>query len=459
MQAHAEIRKAARDVRGFFGVGLIHHHARMRQQTRRVAALHGTIDACAAAEVVASEDESFQNTNRAGTLARDPDVFAILPVSTQGMNWLAIVFGGISFAGIVHACLAARFAWSLKIQPLAKADSPPLTLLRPVKAGVPHLQEKLVALAKAMRPGDRLVLGVNERSDDVKIAETVRREFPEREIVVVLCRKDGVLNPKISKLLQMDSAAAGEHLVLSDSEAIIDEQWLDAFRADWAASGADAITCGYRFIGANSWTQTLDAAPTLFSLWPGLLFVRRFGRLNFTLGACTGLRRSDLARVGGWPAFGDDLAEDNRLGAALDRAGKTIRLSKQVVALESDPLTWREYWRHQRRVAVTYRICNPAGFAGMIFTRSVTAGLLCIAFAPGHRLLAVAVFLGVQMIRLLCFQCLACATGFSRARLFAAMLVSDVVESLCWVFAWLAPTVFWAGKRWCISSEGKLREG
>ena len=384
------------------------------------------------------------------------------------MNWLLTIFQiglmAICVGGIVQAVLALNFAddWrreKLKIK-IADADLPPLTLLRPIKAGVADLREKLEELASAMRKGDRLVLGVNDGSSDVEIAESVRVEFADREIVVVPCRADAALNPKISKLLQMDDAAGGEHLVLSDAEARIDAAWLEAFRREWAASGAEVMTCGYRFVRGTSWAQTLDAAPTLFSLWPGLLFVRRFGRMNFTLGACTGLRRSGLANVGGWATFADDLAEDNRLGAALAKAGKTIRLSQRVATLESDPLTWREYWRHQRRIAVTYRVCNPAGFFGMIFTHSVWANLLIVLFPSleaHHRMALLLGCLILQNTRWFFFRELAKSAGFSRARLFSAMLISDLVETVCWVLAWISPTVWWAGKRWCVSRDGRLR--
>ena len=384
------------------------------------------------------------------------------------MNWLPTIFQigliVICFGGIVQAVLAVKFADDWRREKLkftiADADLPPLTLLRPIKAGMPELREKLTELARAMRTGDRLVLGVNVESPDAEIAEAVRAEFAEREIVVVPCRADAALNPKISKLLQMEAAAGGEYLVLSDAEARIDAAWLEAFRREWAASGAEVMTCGYRFVRGTSWAQTLDAAPTLFSLWPGLLFVRRFGRMNFTLGACTGLRRSDLASVGGWAAFADDLAEDNRLGAALAKAGKSIRLSQQVATLESDPLTWREYWRHQRRIAVTYRVCNPAGFFGMIFTHSVWANLLLVlfpSFEPHERLVLLLACLILQRTRWFFFRELAKSAGFSRARLFPAMLVSDLVETVCWVLAWVSPTVWWAGKWRRISRDGNLR--
>ena len=344
---------------------------------------------------------------------------------------------------------------------IADADLPPLTLLRPIKAGVPALRQNLVALVWSLRAGDRLVLGVNADSSEAEIADAVRAEFPERDIAVVRCREGAALNPKISKFLQMDAAAPGERLVLSDSEAQIDAQWLDAFRREWAASGADAMTCGYRFTGPASWLQALDAAPVLFSLWPGLFFVRRFGRMNFTLGACTALRRSDLASVGGWVAFADELAEDNRLGAALAKAGRTIRLSQQVATLGSDPMTWRDYWQHQRRVAVTYRICNPAGFAGMIFTHSIWANVLLVMLPPlppNRRDLVFFACLLIPALRCFCFRDVAKATGFSRSHLLSTMLVSDAIETLCWLLAWISPTVWWAGKRRRISREGKLRE-
>ncbi len=369
---------------------------------------------------------------------------------------LHAVLIAVCLCSLLHAILAASFARSWKSEPLkTEVELPTLTLLRPIKAGIPALREKLTELANAMRPGDRLVLGVNAGSQDAAVAETVRAENPEQHIVVVLCQADAALNPKISKLVQMDAAAAGEHLVLSDAEARIDRMWLDAFRREWAASGADAMTCGYRFEGGVQFTQTLDAAPTLFSLWPGLLFVRRFSRLTFTLGACTALRRSDLAIVGGWAAFSDQLAEDNRLGAALVKAGRHIRLSQQVAVLESDPLSWRDYWRHQRRVAVTYRVSNAAGFAGSLCTHSVAAGLLLVALSPSRALILFFWF-GLQIIRWQNFQRVAAILGQRRMPPFFGMILSEFVETLCWFLAWFSPRVWWAGKWWRISRDGTL---
>ena len=382
------------------------------------------------------------------------------------MNWpqaiLLVMFAALGCASILYALLALLYVqqWMKDVPPeIADAPLPPLTLLRPLKVGVPALRGKLEALARAMRPGDQLVLGVDEGADEMRVCAELRAAFPDREIIVVSCRTGAALNPKISKLVQMAPHARHAHWILSDSEALIDAAWLNAFRCEWLASGTDALTAGYRFVNLATWPQRLDAAAALCGLWPGLAMVRRFGRANFTLGACTGIRRADVESVGGWAAFGDFLAEDNRLGAALAKAGRTIRLSSQVATLDSDPLTWRDCWRHQRRVAVTYRVSNPAGFAGMIFTNGLLAGGLLIALAPAGEAPAglwLVVAVAIQLTRWGCFRASVKVLRFSIPWLFPVMLAASAVEIVCWVAAWCDRRVWWAGRRWQVSPAGRL---
>ena len=383
------------------------------------------------------------------------------------MSWpdalLFVMLAALGCASVLYALLALVYVqqWMQDAPPKSAApDLPPVTLLRPLKAGVPALRAKLDALAAALRPGDQLVLGADEGSAEMGVCAGLRAAFPEREICVVSCRAGEALNPKISKLVQMTRHARHDVWVLSDSEALLDAAWLDAFRREWSASGADALTAGYRFVNLATWPQRLDAAAALCGLWPGLALVRRFGRVNFTLGACTALRRADVEAVGGWAAFGDFLAEDNRLGAALTQAGRTIRLSAQVATLDSDPLTWRDYWRHQRRVAVTYRVCQPAGFAGMIFTNGLVASAALLALggqvaSDGCWLLAAM----IQLARWLWCRELGKALRFPIPWLFPVMLAASAVELACWCAAWCDRRVWWAGRRWRVSRDGRLTEG
>ena len=385
------------------------------------------------------------------------------------MSWpeaiLFVIVAALGCASLLYALLALLYVrqWMKDAPPeLADAGLPPVTLLRPLKAGVPALRAKLEALVAAMRPGDQLVLGADECAEEIRVGAELRAAFPEREIAVVSCRAGAALNPKISKLVQMAPHARHGHWVLSDSEAMIDAAWLEAFRREWLASGADALTAGYRFVNLTTWPQRLDAAAALLALWPGLAMVRRFGRVSFTLGACTGFRRADVEAIGGWAAFGDFLAEDNRLGAALAKAGRTVRLSAQVATLDSDRLTWRDYWRHQRRVAVTYRVGRPAGFAGMIFPNGLVAGALLIALAPGGENrtgICVLFAVAIQLLRWMCFCDLGKTLRFPIPWFFPAMLAAGVIEIACWCAAWCDRRVWWAARRWRVSRAGRLMPG
>ncbi len=372
--------------------------------------------------------------------------------------WLAIpvaVCASSAAYGWLGAVLVARWR---REKPSPSGTLPPVTLLRPLKAGVPDLRGKLEALARAMRPGDQLVLGVAAGSEEQRECEALQREFLDREIIPVLCREGAAVNPKISKLVQMQGECRHGRLILSDSEALIDGTWLDAFRHEWEDHGCDALTTGYRFAGAQSWPQRLDATPTLTSLWPGLALVRRWGRVDFTLGACTGLRQRDLTEIGGWRALGDFLAEDRELGAALAARGRTIRLATVVTTLDTDPLTWREWWRHQCRVAATYRACAPAGFAGMLLTHGATAAVaLAVApVEPSLRLWCVGGAVFFFLSRWLAVRRLGATLDFTIPTLAASMLAAGLVETITWLLSWLPVRIWWSARWWRLAGGGKL---
>lgn len=310
-----------------------------------------------------------------------------------------------------------------------------------------------------------MVFGVDEGSAEETLAEGLRVAMPERDIVVVACRPGGALNMKISKLVQMAPQVRHEHWLLADAEAVLDADFVENFRREWRATGVDALTAGYRIRGARTWPQRLDAAAGLLTLWPGLGVLWAWGKrpvagelprgVRIILGACTGLRRADLAAVGGWEALGDELAEDNRLGAALAGAGRRIGLSRRVVTLGADPLGWREWWRHQRRVAVTYRAANPLGFAGSLVTYGEFWSVLLIASGaggPGGASLvacwAVRTALAVRMSRRL---------RFPIAALPAVTLVATFAAMVCWWASWLERSVWWGGRRWRVTFRGKIR--
>ncbi len=377
------------------------------------------------------------------------------------MNALAVIFTALLVApaltSVVYFLLSARWLRRWTMEPEARGEEgelPPATFFRPLKAGVPNLAAKLETLARAMRADDQLLLGVEPGTPAAVVAGEVRAAFPERDIAVVPCAPGAALNPKISKLVQMEPLARHGHWILSDSEVALDAETLAEFRREWL--GCDVLTAGYRFTGAATWPQGLDAAVALLTLWPGLVTLHRAGRMRLTLGACTGFRRDDVQAVGGWAAFAEELAEDHRLGAALANEGKSIRLSRSVVTIECDPLSWRDYWRHQRRVALTYRVANPAGFAGAWLMQGVTTSFVLACLHPSQvwpRLL----FAAVWAVRSATVQMNAGRLQFPLRAPYLTVFVASLVETGCWALSWMSRSVWWSGTPWGLTPEGKLR--
>lgn len=345
----------------------------------------------------------------------------------------------------------------------------PLTLWRAVKRGLRDLDDKLERLVSSSRDGDQILLGADAGSAELDACEKLRDRFPKRDITVVPCEPGRAANPKISKFIQMQPHARHAHWLLTDSEALPDAEFVEAFRREWSACGADSITAGYRFLATKNGEEVLDTLPAITTLWPGLMLTRR---ISFTLGACTALRAGDLRALGGWDVFSDDLAEDHRLGQLLVRAGKRIALSRRVLVLDSDEMDMREVLRHQHRVAVTYRCAAPLGSLGLpllhVWPLAVVSTWphlhFCFSFPEVSR--AALQFQGMLMAGAVAVCTVALGASFATARMLGDRTngvvlspISSLLEGVCWLAAWFSRRVWWAGKWRRVSWRGRLLDG
>ena len=358
---------------------------------------------------------------------------------------------GIAASGVaLHAIAALRLRRHLRAPAVEEgADTPPLTLWRALKGGVPDLEAKLEALVCDSRACDQILLGVDAGSAEFSACESLRARHSDRLIEVIACDRDRVANPKISKFIQMTPLARHAHWLLTDSEAMPDADFIESFRREWHASGADVQTAGYRFANLRNFPQALDASPALLTLWPGLMLA---GRITFTLGACTGVKAEDIRAIGGWESLGGDLAEDHQLGAQLSAKGRRIRLSRNVLTLDSDPMTWREYLRHQHRVAVTYRAATPAGALGLPVLHTLGFAAIAAALhAPFWKWAAL-----IALARIATAAAISRALKFPVFALPLAVLLSTLVETAMWLLAWLPSRVWWAGRWRRVGWRGRL---
>lgn len=362
----------------------------------------------------------------------------VLPTIAAGL------FAALSLAGAaLHLVAVARLRRHLSANELsagAEKPLPPITHWRAVKRGVPQLAEKIEALARAAREGDQLLIGVDAGSPDAAVCAEAASRVPGRTVCVVECEPGRAANPKISKFLQMAPQAVHAHWLLTDSEAELDATFVESFRHEWHAEKWDVLTAGYRFINLHTAPQILDAAPALLSLWPGLMHVRQ---VDFTLGACTGVLAAHVQEIGGWSVFGEDLAEDRRLGLELCRRGRRVGFSRNILSLAADVLSWGSWLRHQHRVAVTYRRATPAGALGLPIMHALPLALLAALLGGGWWWLVLVL---VYVLRLFATAKMRVLTQFRVPVLPLVLAAVPLLETFFWALAWLPFPVWWAGK-------------
>src|SRR5437660_9557713 len=103
---------------------------------------------------------------------------------------------------------------------------PPVTVLKPLKGPGIELYENLVTFCRQDYPSYQVVFGVEDPHDPaVAVVQRLRREFPERDIVLAVGVGHGT-NRKVANLEHMMPHARHDVLVMSDSDIRVRPDYL-----------------------------------------------------------------------------------------------------------------------------------------------------------------------------------------------------------------------------------------
>jgi ceramide glucosyltransferase len=319
----------------------------------------------------------------------------------------AVWASALCYAAAALGCVYALFAaWAARgfVRPaiLPAADYPAVTILKPLHGLEPNLYANLAVYCAQDYPGAlQIVFGVNDPSDPaIGVVRKLVADFPDRDLTLVT---DATLygeNHKVSNLINMARQARYDVLVVSDSDIVVGVDYLRHIAAALAQPGVGLVTCLYRGIAAAGLWARLSAAAIDYHFLPGVLVGLKFGLAAPCFGSTIALRRQTLAKIGGFEAVADQLADDYALGALVRRIGLRVAIPNYIVAHVCAERTARELIRHELRWARTIRSIDPLGFCGLALTHAVplalfglalggvnAAGLLVVAALPCRFLL------------------------------------------------------------------------
>ena len=230
--------------------------------------------------------------------------------------WL-IAFGSLLSAA---AMIYALIAWHAVRTPARISDSilrnaPPVTILKPLYGAESDTYESLRSFCDQAYPAFQVVFGVSDHCDPViDIVDKLLREFPQSDLGIVIDRRLHGSSRKVSNLINMMSLARHDVLVLSDSDIRVNRDYLHKVVGPLLDPEVGVVTCPYRGRPRGGFWSQLGALFINDWFIPSVRVAAMAGSRSFAFGATIAIRREVLARIGGFRAIANELADDYRLG-------------------------------------------------------------------------------------------------------------------------------------------------
>jgi ceramide glucosyltransferase len=366
---------------------------------------------------------------------------------------------GMAAGYALTACIALQVA-RRRGGPPGREALPPVTVLKPLYGAEPELYPCLKSFCEQdyrTQAGEapfQVVFGVRDRQDPaVGVVQRLQAELPHRDLVLVVNPTQHGASAKVSNLINMMAAARHGHLVLADSDVLVDPDYLARQVLPLLDPEVGLVTCVYRGLPRPGLWSLLGALFINDWFLPSVQVAALFGSRAFAFGASIALSRATLDSIGGFAAIADQLADDYRLGELTRLKGLRTVLSEVIVATWVDERTFSELVRHELRWLRTIRIVRPGGYSLSFITFCLPLALVGTLLSQGTSLAGA--LLVVTLAGRLLLHCLARRPG-APLRQMLAIPLGDLLGVALWVWGFATRRVHWRDARYRVARDGSF---
>jgi ceramide glucosyltransferase len=241
---------------------------------------------------------------------------------------------------------------------------------------------------------------------------------------------------------------------MADSDIRVTPDMLSMIAAEFQDERVGLATCPYRAVPGRSFWSTLEAIGLNTEFIGGVLVARMLDGMKFALGPTIAARRQTLARIGGFDAVKDYLAEDFVMGKLAAERGDGVILSSYVIEHLIGAQPFAANMRHRLRWNRSTRRSRPWGYIGQVFTNPLPPALLLYAVKPEWwPVLAVTALFRA-------------AAGWATAghvlrdpltrRLWWLTPLQDIASFLVWIAGFFGNTIVWRGRKYYLLPDGRF---
>ena len=339
---------------------------------------------------------------------------------------------------------------------------PPVSILKPLHGAPNYLEECLEDYFKLDYPEYELLFCAR-RPDDagLAIAAKLASRYPDVPVTILHSGQPPWMNARCYSMSLMAEAAKHEILVITDADVPVAPGYLREMVAPFQNPAVGAATCVYRGNPIDGgFGEELEALGMSVEMTSGVLVAQMLEGIRFALGPSTAVRKSSLARIGGFAQLAGYAADDYMLGHLVAEAGETVVLSDHVI----DHLILKSgFWKsieHQLGWMRSTRFSRPKGHFGTMLTFSVPFGLAALgAAALMHQLrLGVALLLFTVLIKMLQSMVVGGLVVRSRRSVLLSFLypLRDLIGFFLWAASYAGNRLRWHGRIFVLEPGGTI---
>jgi ceramide glucosyltransferase len=354
------------------------------------------------------------------------------------------------------ACCLVRSFFRTRQQPDPQF-TPPVSILKPARGLDAEIYKNFSSFCGQDYPEYELIFGVADPDDPViEVVERLKREHPEERICLLVTPANRV-NRKAALLHALSARARYDTLVVSDSDMRVTSDYLRRVVAPLVDPQVGLVNCLYRGLKPLTLTARLEALYMNATFLPSVLVARKVLKGRFAMGATVVLRKHDLARIGGFAAVADYLADDYQLGMQIAKLGLRVHMSDYIVSSVLGPTTFLEQWDREVRWAHCNRVSRPLEYPGLLITFSTPLAFLLVIATGFDDWLGWLALMGSLLVRwLVAWQ----VTGYTQSQHLRRWLlwlpVRDMLSSLIWLAGGVGRHVVWRGEQYVLQADGRL---
>jgi ceramide glucosyltransferase len=328
----------------------------------------------------------------------------------------------------------------------------PVTILKPLCGAEPETYECLRSFCEQTHPRYEVIFGVSDPADPaVPIVQRLQQQFPALDLVLSVDRRRHGSNPKVSNLINMLTLARHDVLVIADSDVRVEPNYLADLIPPLLDEGVGIVTCCYRGVPRPGIWSLLGSMYINEWFMPSVRVAALSGYRSFAFGATIAIRRDTLARIGGFGAICNQLADDYRLGELTRMQGLRTVLSTVEVDTLVRERTAADLIAHELRWRRTIRNLSPYGYAFSFVTLGLPVTALQLFLTRGST--AAAVIFGIASLSSALKHLQGRTPNRTRLLIFLVPF-RDLLHFALWIWSFTTRRVQWRAGRFLLRRDG-----